>query len=271
MQLKAIQFIGKVTGDVDVGVGHTLTSCTSEIKVTKCEVELANVILVDTPGFDDTKKSDLEILELISGWLKENYKRKVFLSAILYFHRITDNRMAGTPLKNLRVFEKLCGDDAMAQVVLVTTMWDEVERDVGEQRLQELRTSYWKGMISRGSTTFAYENTPDSARNFLKQVAEKSSERQHVLLQKEISELKKTLRETAAGQELSSRLEQLADQRLQALRKLRAETRKSADLKTTEDLRKEYADLKAQLDETLNQVHALRLSGLKAWFIRTSA
>ena len=30
-----------------------------------------SIVLVDTPGFDDTKKSDLEILELISNWLKE--------------------------------------------------------------------------------------------------------------------------------------------------------------------------------------------------------
>ena len=27
------------------------------------------MVLVDTPGFDDTKKTDLEILELISKWL----------------------------------------------------------------------------------------------------------------------------------------------------------------------------------------------------------
>ena len=71
-ELKAIQFIGKVTGNDD-GVGHTLTSCTSEVKVTKCEdPTLANIVLVDTPGFDDTRKTDLEILELISKWLNKS-------------------------------------------------------------------------------------------------------------------------------------------------------------------------------------------------------
>lgn len=186
------------------------------------------------------------------------------LSAILYFHRITDNRMAGTPLKNLRVFEKLCGKDAMAQVILVTTMWDDVENvDVGERRLEELGSTYWKGMISRKSETFRYLNTPESAKELLGKVAEKGSERRRVLLQQEISELKKDLQETAAGQTLCSDLERLADQRLQTLRKLREEADRSTDNRTTEALQKEYADLKAQLDETLNQVQALRLSWLK--------
>lgn len=172
--------------------------------------------------------------------------------------------MAGTPLKNLRVFEKLCGKDAMAQVILVTTMWDDVENvDVGERRLEELGSTYWKGMISRKSETFRYLNTPESAKELLGKVAEKGSERRRVLLQQEISELKKDLQETAAGQTLCSDLERLADQRLQTLRKLREEADRSTDNRTTEVLQKEYADLKAQLDETLNQVQALRLSWLK--------
>ncbi|KIM70816.1 hypothetical protein SCLCIDRAFT_1206976 [Scleroderma citrinum Foug A] len=250
-------FISRVTGNAD-GIGHTLTSCTSEVKVTKVE-KLANVVLVDTPGFDDTNKSDLEILELISKWLNKTYRNKVYLSAIFYFHRITDNRMAGTPLKNLRVFKKLCGNNAMAQVFLVTTMWDEVEEDVGVERLNELKSTYWKGMVSRGSTVVEYRNTWDSATKLLDDATRRSSERRHVTLQKEISELKMELRETEAGQQLCSRLEDLADQRLQTLRKLREEQSKSGDPRSTEELRKEYTELRAQLDDTLKQVHALRL------------
>lgn len=167
--------------------------------------------------------------------------------------------MAGTPLKNLRVFKKLCGNNAMAQVFLVTTMWDEVEEDVGVERLNELKSTYWKGMVSRGSTVVEYRNTWDSATKLLDDATRRSSERRHVTLQKEISELKMELRETEAGQQLCSRLEDLADQRLQTLRKLREEQSKSGDPRSTEELRKEYTELRAQLDDTLKQVHALRL------------
>lgn len=32
---------------------------------------MQDIIFVDTPGFDDTHKSDVEILEMIAGWLKQ--------------------------------------------------------------------------------------------------------------------------------------------------------------------------------------------------------
>ena len=148
----------------------------------------------------------------------------------------------------------------MTQVYLVTTMWDEVDEEVGLKRLKELQATYWKGMVSHGSTPFRYENTQESAIQLLKDAAKKSSECRHLMLQKEVSDLKMELRETEAGQQLCSRLEELADRRLQTLNKLREEQSKSSDAKSAEELRKEYAELRAQLDDTLKQVHSLRMS-----------
>ena len=42
--------------------------------------------------------------------------------------------MVGTPLKNLRMFEELCGKDALKNVILTTTMWDEVDEETGLAR-----------------------------------------------------------------------------------------------------------------------------------------
>ncbi|KAI6039635.1 P-loop containing nucleoside triphosphate hydrolase protein, partial [Pisolithus marmoratus] len=160
-------FITKAVRNGDEGVGHALTSHTSEIKSTRCMIKGSNVVLVDTPGFDDTSKSDLEILESIS-----EYKKGTLLSNILYFHRISDNCMARAPLKNLGVFQKLCGAKAMSQVVLVTTMWDEVDEVVGNERLEELKNNYWKLMIAQGSTTYCYLNTLESSSQLLSQLIE---------------------------------------------------------------------------------------------------
>jgi len=69
-------FIKTASGAEDI-VGHSLQSCTTEI--TSYEVlwdmgdSQISIIFVDTPGFDDTTKSDTEILKLISNWLKETY------------------------------------------------------------------------------------------------------------------------------------------------------------------------------------------------------
>jgi len=44
------------------------------------------------------------------------------VQGIVYLHRITDNRMSGSPNCNLRVMGDLCGDKGAAGVCLVTTM-----------------------------------------------------------------------------------------------------------------------------------------------------
>lgn len=46
-------------------IGHSLESCTQEIGMVKVQ----DVVLVDTPGFDDTEKTDREVLTMIADWL----------------------------------------------------------------------------------------------------------------------------------------------------------------------------------------------------------
>ncbi|KAI6013519.1 hypothetical protein EDC04DRAFT_2579352, partial [Pisolithus marmoratus] len=254
-------------------VGHALTSHTSEIKSTRCMIKGSNVVLVDTPGFDDTSKSDLEILESISEWLSKTYKKGTLLSNILYFHRISDNRMAGTPLKNLGIFQKLCGAKAMSQVVLVTTMWDEVDGVVGNERLEELKNNYWKLMIAQGSTTYCYLNTLESSSQLLSQLIEKKQrEVREVRLQKEIAGEGLEVRETDAGRELYSRLDQIAEKRREILARMAAKKHLPGDQATADDLRKQYDSLKAELDQTLQQVRALKLTTTKrvASYVRKS-
>ena len=148
----------------------------------------------------------------------------------------------------------------MAQVFLVTTMWNEVDEEEGLERLNELQATYWEGMVSHGSTPFRCENTQESAKQLLENAAKQSSEHQHLMIQREVSDLKMELRETAAGQQLCSCLEEFAYRQLETLKKLREEQSRSSDAESTEGLRKEYAELKAQLDDTEIQVNSLRMS-----------
>ena len=53
----------------DAIVGHDLESCTAEVSM----VRIDDVVLVDTPGFDDTNKTDREILIMIADWLTNTY------------------------------------------------------------------------------------------------------------------------------------------------------------------------------------------------------
>jgi GTPase Era involved in 16S rRNA processing len=63
------QLVNKVSGS-NLTVGYGLESCTTEVQVTQpFEYRGKKVILVDTPGFDDTEKSDTEILRVIASFL----------------------------------------------------------------------------------------------------------------------------------------------------------------------------------------------------------
>ena len=148
----------------------------------------------------------------------------------------------------------------MGRVVLVTTMWDEIDELVGRERLKELKRSYWKAMIKRGSKTFEHKNDRASAEKLLETIAQDKRQRESVALQTEIADLRMALRETGAGQELCSSLEQLAERRLEVLQKIRAEKEAATNEESARDLRKEYEDLRTQLDATLSQVQNLKLS-----------
>ncbi|KAF9447817.1 hypothetical protein P691DRAFT_801763 [Macrolepiota fuliginosa MF-IS2] len=147
------------------GVGHSLDSHTKEV----CAIRVSfkdniHIVLLDTPGFDDTNLSDTQVLGKIGNWLK-SMRAGSKLAGILYLHRISDNRMGATPLRNLTMFKELCGG-GLEKIILTTTMWPEVgsdEREICVAREGELKGTYWRGMIERESTTRRFENTQASA------------------------------------------------------------------------------------------------------------
>ena len=63
------QFINLASGS-SLRIGMGLTSCTAEVKLAdEFTLDGATVTLIDTPGFDDTSKSDADILEMIAAFL----------------------------------------------------------------------------------------------------------------------------------------------------------------------------------------------------------
>jgi predicted GTPase len=69
-----VQFIDVLTGQIGERTGHLLESCTTSVQAIVVENYIdsgANLVMVDTPGFDDTNKPDTEILSMISEWLEK--------------------------------------------------------------------------------------------------------------------------------------------------------------------------------------------------------
>ena len=64
-----LQFINRASGS-SLRVGTGLESCTEEVNpVDSFLLDGVPVTLIDTPGFDDTSKSDTDILKLIAAYL----------------------------------------------------------------------------------------------------------------------------------------------------------------------------------------------------------
>ena len=187
-----------------------------------------------------------------------SYKGQKCLSGILYLHRITDNRVAGTPLKYLQEFRTLCGRDALWKVYLTTTMWDEVDLGVGEGRLDELETDYWQTMIILGAQIARCRSDDDSPKRIIQQIVEKEAPGKVLLRQEEMTKLKE-LRKTA-GQELYSQLEKLVEKQIVLLRRIDQEKKAGSDASMLVELQTEYNELRVQFDDKFCQMHEPKLS-----------
>jgi len=201
-------------------IGHGLQSYTSDIRSVRTNhpKDGRPVVFVDTPGFDDTYKSDLEILTMIAEWLVKTYKSKSNLTTIIYVHCIADSRMKGSALKNLRMFGDVLGNKAMPNVIMVTTKWNNVGKE-GVKREQELKTHFWKDMIAGGCGIARFEDSYDSAWNIIGSF--RGEHTAQVQLPREMVDSKHRLNETQAGIALNKDLEQLIKNRKEMARRVR--------------------------------------------------
>jgi hypothetical protein len=74
--------------------------------------------------------------------------------------------MTGAAIKNLRTFRKLCGEQSMDSVVLVTTIWNHVaDVELGIRRQVELEgnPNLWGDMLAAGARVMRYQNNRESA------------------------------------------------------------------------------------------------------------
>ncbi|KAI0479799.1 P-loop containing nucleoside triphosphate hydrolase protein [Xylaria cf. heliscus] len=236
-----------------VKIGHNLQSCTQQVEVYKCCWNSdVDIYLLDTPGFDDTGLSDTDVLRAIASWLTESYIKNIKVNGMVYMHRITDPRVGGSAKKNLCMFKKLCGPDAIRNVLLVTTMWENVDPTTGHNREQELilTTDFWGLLMEQGAEITQHENNRESAMRILTHFIDKKGTT--MAIQKEMADDGKQLHETGAGRELESELIAKTE-RIQKDLDETKEMLKEAKEHGAE-AKKQLQEHSAQITEKLNQV-----------------
>ncbi|TFK33953.1 hypothetical protein BDQ12DRAFT_690350 [Crucibulum laeve] len=255
------KLIDTLTGQSGQRSGSGLESYTTELHAVRLRRHAQKgdrIVFIDTPGFDNTHRSDLEILQTISKWLTDTYKNGVKLAGIVYTHRISDNRMAGTPYRNLRMFGELYGDKAARNVILVTTMWDRVQRHLGEKRESELKSKYWKVLLDRGSDCYRFDNTQASAWAVIDKILE-SDDTETLLLQEELVELRKRLQETQAGITLYDTLQKALLEQKETIRQLAEQATLQNNPKLAKELEDEYKRIQITFDKTFQELNQLKI------------
>ncbi|KAH6847778.1 P-loop containing nucleoside triphosphate hydrolase protein [Chaetomium sp. MPI-CAGE-AT-0009] len=190
-------FINTLAGRIVTREGEGLQSCTEKCQPILLELGRTPVLLIDTPGFDDTQRPDTDILGDISSILAVTYKLGVPLSGIIYMHRITDGRYGGSDVRTFEILKRVCGDAALRNVMLVTTMWSSENEDQGSRREAQLRSMFWPYLLDRGSSMNRFYGGRGSAVVLISQLLSKTPVT--LELQIELVKERKKLKDTAAG------------------------------------------------------------------------
>ena len=184
---------------------------TQEIKSYRCSIRgVPQFYLVDTPGFDDSNRSDADVLRDLSTNLAASYANGIQLSGIIYLHRIMDVRFGGAAGRNLRVFKRLCGDNNLGSVVLATTFWKNVNAKIGAERENQLKMDqkFWRDMIEKESKVFRQDCERASGERIIKYLIDRRR-KVTLLIQHELVKEKKTFAQTGAGAEVLGEIQEL--------------------------------------------------------------
>ena len=311
-------FVARCTGR-DLTVGHGLYSCTSlppnqstypsngSRGTTSIDTYsytlpyrrgIRTIHLIDTPGFNDTARSDIDTLSVLASYLGASYANGVRIHGIVLLHPITDNRMSRSSVRNVEIMEKICGFTSYENVAVATTMWARSDSGAGrsphergmlEQREIELQGErrFLGGLAVKGAVMFRHGDS--GVREILSKEEEKRSAQRIVAyliaqsdavgsapkvlrLQREIIDEGKTLGETEAGRVVAGELYnarrdhewQLRDVETEMKGRLaRADAAELQDLKT--DIERKLAKTEEEKKGLRNSMREMHEEEERAW------
>lgn len=108
-------FINSVAGTQLPTGGQTLMVCTTEVQSVTYQLDGHCIELVDTPAFDADEDGDC--MQKLYKYLRDMKTAGKKVVGIIYTYDVTMNRVS------FDTFRKLCGNEALKNVVFVTTRW----------------------------------------------------------------------------------------------------------------------------------------------------
>ena len=132
------------------------------------------ITLLDTPGFNDQSRNDIDILAQIAETLSSQTLPPI--SAVIFTHAITENRVTGSTRLNLDIAKALCGETFYHRAALLTTMWNKAPSDEARElfstREAQILSSptLWAEMKKRGCRHARFDGSCASGMILVKEV-----------------------------------------------------------------------------------------------------
>ncbi|KAM7194162.1 GTPase IMAP family member 4 [Naviculisporaceae sp. PSN 640] len=271
-------FARHASGNTDLKVGHGIYSCTQEPQTVTFPLDQRTIVLIDTPGFDDDSRSDVEILEDLAKWMADQgHIKKNQLDGIVLLQPITAHRVGGSERKRTRLLKNILGEDAYQHVIIATTMWEQIkDKDDMKERLKGRCEDLWNDMLARGTRIVNHDNNRESAHKIIRMIIARSENAGKLkpLLQQELMKNPLVV-ETTAGKYTKAELERsIENTRLQLKdhMKQRPPRPQPSRINPSEEnarariVWREWHDDKRALEETLKLLNfrLQRLSSLSA-------
>jgi len=135
------------------------------------------VYLIDTPGFSDSKISEIEVVNMVRKWAEGNRyaisshldwatelicsNSSYYCMRILYFTPITETRLPGSRHRTFNMLKKLLDDySGFCSLIVITTMWDTVHsertRNRAESNFAQLKDETLKVIVEIFMLSFLY-------------------------------------------------------------------------------------------------------------------
>lgn len=185
------------------------------------------------------------------------YETGVKLAGIIYFHRISDERFTGIDVRNFGVFRKLCGDQTLQNVAIMSNMWGNVSLEIGEAREQQLSAMFFKPAIDKGAKFLRHVKTEESAHSVIRSLL--GNNPLAFQIQEELVDRRMEFTQTAAGEEIHRGLDKHAEVLEEKIKELRSELEdaEKKEQETQQELEEEISRLRATLEDV--RVESLQL------------
>ena len=189
------------------------------------KVDGREIILIDTPGFDDTDRSEAHVLEQIANYLHTTYTANYLLTGLILLQPINGNRITGSEMRRTQLFKKILGPNAYERVIIGTTMWNKIAEEssgtmnaVGRQQ----RNDVWGDMVERGARVMRHDDNRESALRLIRELT-KFNTPVALQMQEELSQNGGRIAMTSAGRQLDDDLSVEVNNLREEIAKLQSE------------------------------------------------